>query len=221
MSGTQIINGNSDLDYLNYNRIEFDNMPNATEYRLYRTEGLSTGLLYQGAYIPQFLDTGKTPIAPLTQPQSIGTVYISGVPIPYIENEGNILTLQYPSPVSAEIGADALVQDIKGNPTYFTLQDDKILIYPVADTEKNMYLSYYSTNQYMNRDQDTIPFQNTMVAVYYLQWKMLLKANNGMDTPESTEKAKQYKAQLRLLRTKDNNGKTTLRPKTISFKGNA
>ena len=218
-AGTQVVNGYSTTDYINYNKIVFDEQANATEYRLYRTEGGDgLGLLYQGPYIAQFLDTGKSVIAPIETVQAIGSIYISGISIPYIDNSNNIFTLQYACPVAAGLGSDITSENTIGNPTYFTIEDDNMIVYPAPDTEKNFYMTGYTTNTYMNQDQDTIPFTNTMVAVYYLQWKFLVKQNNGMETEESLAKKSQYEKQLYSLRTKDNNGVTQLKPMVKSWK---
>lgn len=219
MSGQQIVNGYVTTDYLNYNKIVFQEQANASEYRLYRTEGGNgLGLLYQGVFIAEFLDTGKSVIAPIETVQAIGTIFVGGISMPYIHNENNIFTLQYASPTSGTVGADVTAVSVTGDPAYFTIQDGDLVVYPAPDSEKNFYLTGYTSNTYLDQDQDVVPFSNTMISVYYLQWKLLVKQNNGMETEESLAKKSQYEKQLYSLRTKDNNGITQLKPVVRSWK---
>jgi len=221
MAGNQITNGFATLTPFIYNNISWSEMPNATEYRLYRSEGgTSQGLIYQGAYVTSFNDTNNKATTAIDTQQAIGTVFVGGVGLPYIENENNIFTLQYPSPVSAEYGADVTVERDVGYPYYFTyyLEDNTLAVYPAPNSERNFYLTYYTTNEYLDKDQDTIPFPNTMIVVYYLQWKFLTRQNNGIETEDSMAKKSQYDKQLYLLRTKDNNGVTKLTPRVRNWK---
>lgn len=215
--GTQVTTGPATLDLVNYIEVYWDEYPGATDYRVYRTEGGTLGLIYQNTNT-SFNDIGLTVLSPIEAPQAIGSINVGGVNMPYIENINNIFYLQYPSPASGVTGADVLYSVKPGQPSYYTLQGNKVIIFPVPLSARNMYLTYYASNSYMNRDQDVIPFDNTMVAVYYLQWKALVKQNNGMITPESEEKRKLFEAQMYLLRTKDRNGITRLLPVQRNWK---
>ena len=218
-SGTQILNGNASTDYVNYNRITIDETPNALEYRIFRTEGGSgLGLLYQGPYITTFSDTGKSVIAPIESVLPIGSIVINGISIPYIENLNNIFTLQYQSPTSSPVGGDVTITDITGAPELYTVVDSTLVVYPAPDTSRNMYVSYYAEQTHIFKDEETLPFDDTMLASYYLQWKLLTKQNNGIETQDSLAKKKNYENRLYTLRTKDISGQPRIKPRLTSWK---
>lgn len=112
-----------------------------------------------------------------------------------------------------------------GQPAGYTIIDgtlyfDKPVSSEYADT--NIYLSYYRTPTAVNSDSDTVNIPDVTLYHYYLGWKILLKKNNGSNTPESEQMRQFYEMRKKILVSRERTGqRNRLGPRinTIRYEG--
>lgn len=125
----------------------------------------------------------------------------------------------------ASSGADAFQGASFGMPTYWTIWEGYIYVYPFVGpdfTNRNLYLDYYKAQTMITKDSDLIVIPDSTCAQYYLEWKFLKKLNNGSDTPESNSALAMYVARREKVKQKNSIGRTfRLKPMINSLNMNA
>lgn len=104
-----------------------------------------------------------------------------------------------------------------GEPRYYTVQDGVLYFStPVSSdfAQKNIYLSYYRKPTVVNSDYDTLNILDVTIYHYYLAWKILLKKNNGVNSPESEAMRLLYEKRKDILKSRERTGqRSTFRPR--------
>ncbi len=121
----------------------------------------------------------------------------------------------------AAAGADVFQGATQGLPNYWTTYGGIAYYWPIASQSYNgfqLLMDYYTKQIRITSDSDLILFPDTMVAVYYLQWKCLKKLSNGSETPDSTAFRDLYLAQREKMRVKEVMNRTfKFRPRIQNF----
>ncbi len=109
-------------------------------------------------------------------------------------------------------------------PNYFTVFSGKLYFQAGVQSTyagKNVYLSYYKkpvnlTDEVTGafNDYETLDLPDFTIYHYYLAWKILLRKNNGVTTPESEEMHKLYTERKEILKHIDRTGQRVfMRPR--------
>ncbi len=121
----------------------------------------------------------------------------------------------------AAAGADVFQGATQGLPNYWTTYGGIAYYWPIASQSYNgfqLLMDYYTKQIRITSDSDLILFPDTMVAVYYLQWKCLKKLSNGSETPDSTAFRDLYLAEREKMRVKEVMNRTfKFRPRVQNF----
>lgn len=148
-----------------------------------------------------------------------GSIVIGNTTMTYTNNDTNTgtLTLETVSLVSYPDKTDVFQQIEQGRPLYWTTHSGNIYMYPVIDANyenKTIKMDYYKKPVLIKTDTDCIPFPDPTVAQYYLEWKFLVRLNNGAETNDSEAKKAMYMNKLQKMVIKENVGRTVqLKPR--------
>lgn len=148
-----------------------------------------------------------------------GDATIGGWAVPYTANDRtlNKLTLTSTLTTTAVAGADVFQGASLGVPRYWTTHGGYVYHYPVTGHQlrnNNYYLDYYKNITSITSDVTEISFPDPLVAQYYLQWKMILKKNNGVESEGSIAAFGQYSRRLQKMKQKETENRVfQLRPR--------
>lgn len=93
-----------------------------------------------------------------------------------------VLTLSTPSTTTNIAGTDVTEYGSPGLPQFFTVWGGYMYFFPQIAPEFanfNIYFDYYKKQTVIQHDSDNIVLPDATVVQYFLQWKFLLKLNNG------------------------------------------
>jgi len=142
-----------------------------------------------------------------------GTVQIGANTYAYTANDTTtgILTLTDVSTTTNTAGQDAFEFPVIGLPTCFTIFGGFIWFDRVVAATydgRNVYGDYYKKVDSISTDSQTIVLPDPLVVQYYLQWKFLLKLNNGEENQASLAKMANYTARRDKMKQKEVIGTT-------------
>ncbi len=154
-----------------------------------------------------------------------GSVTIGANTYAYSANDTStgILTLvdDVTTDTTASAGADVFQGATQGLPNYWTTYGGIAYYWPIASQSYNgfqLLMDYYTKQTKITSDSDLVLFPDTMVAVYYLQWKALKRLSNGSETPDSTAFRDLYMAEREKMRVKEVMNRTfKFRPRFQNF----
>jgi hypothetical protein len=105
-----------------------------------------------------------------------------------------------------------------GEPCYWTIINNTLLIYPVVGTEftnRNLYIDYAKGVTVVAADTDSLLFPDYMLVSYYIAWKYLLRKNNGNESEGSLAMKKSYRDRVDMLKRNEVSGQyQKFRPRT-------
>lgn len=117
-----------------------------------------------------------------------------------------VLTLGSPVIAIAPVGQDVFQYADLGYPTYWTIWGGYIYHWPICSSVysgRNYYMDYYIAQLPTTTDYQNILLPDSTVVEYYLQWKFLLKLNNGEDTPASEVAYNNYVTRRTTMKQKE------------------
>lgn len=141
-----------------------------------------------------------------------GTIQVGANTYSYTANNRttNVLTTTSTTTTNSS-GTDVFQGATTGNPSYWTIFGGYAYFYPIlAATYNNRdaYMDYYSYLIKTTTDTQTIVVPDPTLVQYYLQWKFMVKQNNGEDTEGSDNKYKLYLGRLKTLKAKESMNRT-------------
>lgn len=142
-----------------------------------------------------------------------GTVIIGANSYPYTVNNTStgVLTLTSVSTTTNTAGEDAFEFAITGLPTCFTVFGGYIWFDRVVSSTfngRNVYADYYTKIISITTDSETIVLPDNLIPQYYLQYKFLLKLNNGEENPATQGMYAKYLKRVEKLKQKEVLGTT-------------
>lgn len=142
-----------------------------------------------------------------------GAITLGGYSVDYTANNRTLgkLTLGSALVTTAVAGADVFQGASLGAPRYWTTYGGYIYHYPVTGAtykNNNYYLDYYKSLTQITSDVTAISLPDPTVVQYYLQWKMLLKKNNGVENEGSLAMFQQYSRRLAKMKQKETENRT-------------
>ncbi len=152
-----------------------------------------------------------------------GTIQVYGQKLAYTANDRNtgILSLTDASTVSITDGIDVLESSSEGTPLYWTIYDGFAYIYPIVGPYligRTFSMDYYKTLSLVRTDKDQIEVPDPTIVQYYLEWKFMVRAQNGEETDGSLSKKGLWIGRLQKLQDKDTLGRTfRLKPRFNNF----
>lgn len=153
-----------------------------------------------------------------------GTITIGSNTYTYTANNqtSGVLTLSSASTTSNTAGQDVFQGATTGNPEYWTTYGGYLYFYPVLNNTYNQnegILDYYSSLIQTTTDTQNIVIPDPVLVQYYLQWKFMIRANNGEDTLGSDAKKAEYISRRDTMKRKESLNRTfQLRPLQNRFK---
>ncbi len=136
-----------------------------------------------------------------------GTVQIGANEYAYSANDTTTNTLTIDASTTTNTaGEDALQNGSLSLPSYFTVFDDTLWFYPSISqyyNGRNFYLDYYKKQTQIIHDSDNIVLPDPTVVKYYLQWKFLLKLNNGEENSGSSAARDNYLQRREKMKQKE------------------
>lgn len=147
-----------------------------------------------------------------------GTIRIQGSTYDYTANNRTtgVLTLKSVTTDGQTAGAYVTQGGGTGEMEYWTIFEGFIYFWPFIPASlvgRNYFSDYYKKQTLIVRDSDNIVVPDQTGAVYFLQWKSIVKMNNGDETPASQAKMNLYIDRREKMKQKDSLGRTfRLRP---------
>ena len=143
---------------------------------------------------------------------SAGTVTIGANQYQYTVNtvSTGVLTLSAVSTTTNTAGEDVFNSATSGTPKYWTVHDGYIYFYPILGSTLSGQipkLDYYKKVSPITTDTTEIVLNDPTVVQYYLQWKSLLRINNGMENTGSMAKKNDYDSRVKKLKQKETLGR--------------
>lgn len=152
-----------------------------------------------------------------------GAITLGGYSVTYTANDRTLgkLTLGSALVTTAVAGADVFQGASLGAPRYWTTYGGYIYHYPVTGAQyknNNYYLDYYKSLTQITSDVTAISLPDPTVVQYYLQWKMSLKKNNGVESEGSLAHFQQYMRRLAKMKQKETENRTyQLKPRFFNW----
>lgn len=165
--------------------------------------------LIAGATTMTLTDSGDFNHLTADNTDGSGTVIIGGNSYDYTANNTTtgVLTLStvITSSNTATAGDDVFQNANQGLPTYYTIFDGFFYYWPITSSQydgNNAFMDYYTKQIRIQRDSDEIVVPDPLAASLYLQWKYLVKMNNGQEDNSSQAKMQQYLMRREKLKSK-------------------
>lgn len=114
-----------------------------------------------------------------------GTVYIGNNIITYTGKTNTTLTGCSGVTTAVDAGATIFNRISTGKPSYYTIQDGYIYVYPVVGPQqsgKALIMTYYHTPSVINTGYDEVSVPDETAIVDYLVWKIDARLNAGGST---------------------------------------
>jgi hypothetical protein len=114
-----------------------------------------------------------------------GTVYIGNNIITYTGKTNTTLTGCSGVTTAVDAGATIFNRASTGKPSYYTIQDGYIYVYPIVGPQqsgKALIMTYYHTPSVINTGYDEIAVPDETAIVDYLVWKIDSRLNAGGST---------------------------------------
>lgn len=142
-----------------------------------------------------------------------GTVHANGYEVAYTANNRTtgVLTLTEPVTFSMAEGLDISENATLGTPQYWTIFEGWIYMFPFVSHNlegRAIMMDYYQTLALVRTDTDRIQVQDPTMVQYYLQWKFMVRAQNGDESEGSLAKKELWIARLKQLAAKETIGRT-------------
>jgi hypothetical protein len=173
-----------------------------------RWNKLTSGMAYTTLASPIAVSDATITLTDSSDFDSGGVVKIGANDYTFTANDTTtgILTLDSVSTTTNTAGEDAFEFALTGLPTCFTIFGGYIWFDRViSDTYdgRNVYMDYYKKVESITTDSQEIVLADPLIVQYYLQYKFLLKLNNGEESPASSAMYTKYLKRVEKLKQKE------------------
>lgn len=151
-----------------------------------------------------------------------GVITIGANSYSYTANNRSTGVLTIPSSTTTNTaGEDVFQGATTGTPQYWTTYGGNLYFYPIMSAQYNGrdgMIDYYKKALPIQFDADQIVLPDPTLVSYYLQWKFMLKVNNGEETTGSESKFTLYeKRKAKMIQKESINRTFKLKPTLNKF----